>query len=71
MLGLSASASGRRSSVMNSIVKPWHILVTSMAGWVNHRQQDAIDFLRTENQILKEKLGTSLVAFAIGLPDGV
>ncbi len=28
-----------------------------MAGWVNHRQQEVIEFLRTENQILKEKLG--------------
>ncbi len=42
---------------MNFIIKPWHILVTSLAGWVNHRQQEVIDFLRTENQILKEKLG--------------
>ncbi len=42
---------------MNFIIKPWHILVATLAGWVNHRQQDVIDFLRTENQILKEKLG--------------
>jgi hypothetical protein len=28
-----------------------------LAGWVNHRQQLAIDYLRTENQILREKLG--------------
>jgi transposase InsO family protein len=42
---------------MNFILQPWHLLVASMAGWVNHRQQEVIDFLRTENQILKEKLG--------------
>ena len=42
---------------MNFILKPWHVLVTSMAGWVNHQQQEVIDFLRAENQVLKEKLG--------------
>jgi hypothetical protein len=29
------------------------------AGWATRRQQEVIDYLRTENQILKEKLGKS------------
>ena len=28
-----------------------------LAGWVNRQQQEAIDYLRTENQVRKEKLG--------------
>jgi putative transposase len=42
---------------MKSFLEPWHLLLLILAGWINHRQQDAIEYLRTENQILKEKLG--------------
>jgi putative transposase len=28
-----------------------------LAGWVNRQQQAVIEYLRTENQVLKEKLG--------------
>jgi hypothetical protein len=38
-------------------LKPWQLLVMILAGWVNRRQQAAIDYLRTENQVLREKLG--------------
>ena len=42
---------------MNFILHPWHLLIYILASWVNHHQQDAIDYLRTKNQILREKLG--------------
>ncbi len=42
---------------MNFILQPWQLLHLILAGWVNHQQQQAIDYLRTENQILREKLG--------------
>src|SRR5229473_7650473 len=42
---------------MNFILQPWQLLHLILAGWVNHQQQLAIDYLRTENQILREKLG--------------
>ena len=42
---------------MNFILQPWQLLHLIFAGWVNHQQQLAIDYLRTENQILREKLG--------------
>jgi putative transposase len=38
-------------------LQPWQLLFLVLAGWVNHRQQDAIAYLRTENRILREKLG--------------
>jgi hypothetical protein len=28
-----------------------------LAGWINRQQQEVIDYLRTENRVLKEKLG--------------
>ncbi len=42
---------------MAFILDPWQLLIFILAGWINRHQQDAIEYLRTENQILKEKLG--------------
>ena len=32
--------------------------VFTMAGWLNRHQQDLIDYLREENRILREQLGS-------------
>ncbi len=45
------------SSMTNTILQPWHLFLTMLAGMVNREQQQAIEYLRTENQILREKLG--------------
>jgi putative transposase len=42
---------------MKSALQPWHLLLFIIAGWVNRHQQDVIEYLRTESQVLKEKLG--------------
>ena len=42
---------------MKSQLHPWQLLLLILAGWINRRQQDAIEYLLTENHILKEKLG--------------
>src|SRR5437867_10445327 len=42
---------------MNFVLQPWQLILVILAGWVNRQQQQVIDYLRTENQILKEKLG--------------
>src|SRR5262249_51964363 len=42
---------------MNFVLQPWQLLLIILAGWVNRRQQQINDYLRTENQVLKEKLG--------------
>ena len=31
--------------------------MVALAGWMNRQQQEAIEFLRVENRILREKLG--------------
>ena len=36
---------------------PWQRLVVSLAGWLNRQQQAVVEYLRTENQVLRGKLG--------------
>ena len=42
---------------MKFILQPWQLIAIFLAGWVNRQQQEAIDYLRTENDVLKEQLG--------------
>ena len=42
---------------MKTFLKPWQLLLLILAGWMNHRQQDVIEYLRAENRVLREKLG--------------
>ena len=38
-------------------ITPWTLITVAIAGWMNRQQQEAIAYLRTENRILREKLG--------------
>jgi putative transposase len=42
---------------MKPLLQPWQLLLLILAGWINRHQQEVIEYLRTENQVLKEKLG--------------
>jgi putative transposase len=42
---------------MKSQFQSWQFLLLILAGWINRRQQDAVEYLITENRILREKLG--------------
>ena len=42
---------------MNVVLQPWQLLFLIVAGWVNRQQQQVIEYLRMENQVLREKLG--------------
>ena len=44
-------------STMSFILQPWQLYFVILAGWINRQQQEVIKYLRTENQVLKEKLG--------------
>lgn len=46
---------------MGFVLQSWQVLLVILAGWVNRRQHDVIEYLRTENQILREKLGKERV----------
>ena len=38
-------------------MQPWHLLVYALTSWVNREQQLAIEYLKTENSILRDKVG--------------
>ena len=42
---------------MKSVLQPWQLLLLILAGWINRHQQEVLEYLRIENQVLKEKLG--------------
>ena len=44
---------------MNFVLQPWQLLV--LASWINRQQQEVIEYLRSENQVLKEKLGKNRI----------
>jgi hypothetical protein len=46
---------------MEARLQPWHLLLLILAGWINRRQQDAVEYLLTENRVLREKLGKNRI----------
>jgi hypothetical protein len=42
---------------MSFIIRPWQVFLLGLSGWINCHQQQMIEYLITENQILKDKLG--------------
>ena len=47
----------RAGASMSFVFRPWQLVAAILAGWVNQEQQQRIEYLRTEVQVLKEKLG--------------
>jgi putative transposase len=43
--------------IMSFIIRPWQIFLIGLSGWINRRQQHMIEYLITENLVLKEKFG--------------
>jgi hypothetical protein len=48
---------------MRSGLDPFQFLLFSIAGWMNQRQQDAVEYLMEENRVLREHLGTQRIRF--------
>ena len=42
---------------MEFVVHPWHLLVLTLSALMKREQDKAIEYLKTENQVLREKLG--------------
>ena len=42
---------------MKIVLEPWHLLVLILANWLNRQQQAAVDYLLTENRVLREIQG--------------
>jgi transposase len=43
---------------MSSVLDPFRFVLIAVAGWMNQQQLHAIDYLREENRILRQQLGT-------------
>jgi len=41
---------------MANVIQPFHLLVITLAGWLNRHQQAVIDYLIEENRVLKDQL---------------
>jgi putative transposase len=42
---------------MRSCLDPFSFLVVTLAGWLNERQQQVIEYLIEENRVLREQMG--------------
>ena len=42
---------------MSFVLQPWQLLIIIVSPWMTKFQQELIDYVLTENQVLKEKLG--------------
>src|SRR3954452_14410558 len=45
------------------LLDPFRFVLISIAGWMNEQQQQAIDYLREENKVLREQLGGRRLRF--------
>ena len=45
------------TTILAMTFTPWQFIVVAVAGWMNRQQQEVIEYLRTENSVLREKLG--------------
>ena len=48
---------------MHLAFDPFRLLLISLAGWLNERQQDVIEYLQEENRVLREQLGGKRLRF--------
>jgi transposase InsO family protein len=42
---------------MPQVLDPFRFVLIAVAGWMNHRQRQVIEYLREENRVLREQLG--------------
>ena len=60
---------------MKFILQPSQLMLIILASWINRQQQQqqqqqqVIEYLRTENKVLKEKLGNQLIVPMVHRPD--
>src|SRR3954454_3523119 len=48
---------------MSRMLDPFQFLLIAIAGWMNHRQLQMIEYLREENRVLREQLGDRRLRF--------
>src|SRR5947209_18200186 len=48
---------------MPTVLDPFRFVLITIAGWMNQRQQQVIEYLREENRVLREQLGDRRLRF--------
>jgi putative transposase len=48
---------------MKRVFNPFHFVLIALAGWMNQRQYQLIEYLREENRVLREQLGKRRLRF--------
>ena len=48
---------------MDARLDPFSFVVVSLAGWMNHHQQQVVDYLMEENRVLREQIGNRRLRF--------
>src|SRR5215813_8187507 len=48
---------------MPTLSHPLQFLVVALAGWINQQQREVIEYLQTENRVLREQLGPRRLHF--------
>src|SRR5512133_2413769 len=48
---------------MLRVLDPFQFVLVAVAGWMNQRQLQAIEYLREENRVLREQLGNRRLRF--------
>jgi putative transposase len=51
------SEAGNNELEMSRAIDPFRFVLIAVAGWMNRRQVQVIDYLREENRVLREQLG--------------
>src|SRR6185503_6671471 len=49
---------------MQARLDPFSFLVVSIAGWLNQRQQQVVEYLVEENRVLREQIGNRRLRFS-------
>jgi len=52
------------AGTMRVAMNPFRLLLISVAGWLNQKQQEALDYLQEENRVLREQLGGRRLRFS-------
>ena len=45
-------------------MQPWQSILVGVAGWMNRKQQQAIEYLLEENRVLREQIGKKRLSFS-------
>ena len=54
---------------MKFVLQPWQLMLIVLASWVNRQQQEVIEYVRTENAVLKEKFCKKRILLTDRPPD--